>query len=396
MEIPQNNDAMLGKKRKEGFSLSVVQEHLVPPKAGCKKFRVQARNLFLTYPKCTLKKERVMEKLQLKRKAKLEYVTVAQEFHEDGTDHLHALLSYGKVQDIVCQNAFDLSDDDDASKKFHCNIQSCRNTEAVHRYVQKEGSFIESGSFVSNLTKDSVKKHLIAQTNAVLMSKPIEELVRNGTLRLQHVPTVMKAVNALRMLETPKENFVPRVGLWITGAPGIGKSRWVRSTFGSLVFSKPQNKWWDGYKQEKVVVLDDLDLGGSCLGHLLKIWGDNYGFNAEIKGDTIQPQHSLFIVTSNYTPDEIFTLKDKEKVIDEALVDAIKRRFLICTISGGELVAFSPGFVSDPVFSKINGGDSVDWKRLLIERKNQQDIDEEIKKVEKNEKEAKEFFDNLK
>jgi hypothetical protein len=392
----QSQKSLLGQKRTSTFRLEAIQEHLVAPKVGSKKFRVQGKNIFLTYPRCSLRKERVMEKLKLKRKTKLDYMTVAQENHEDGSKHLHALLSYNSKQDITLQNAFDLSDDEMPGRTFHPNIQSVRNSEAVHRYVQKEGNFVEDGSFVTNLSKDAVKKHITAQANAILLSKPIEVLVREGTLKLQHVPTVMKAVNAIRMLEQPKENFVPRIGLWITGAPGIGKSRWVRSTFGSLVFNKPQSKWWDGYKGEKVVVLDDLDLVGSCLGHHLKIWGDNYGFNAEIKGDTIQPQHSLFIITSNYTPGEVFTLREKEKEPDCNLVDAIKRRFLMCTISGGELVAYESGYSSDPVFSKIKDGDVVNWKELLLNRKDQQELDVEIQKCKDNEEEAKDFFANLK
>lgn len=37
-------------------------------------------------------------------------------------------------------------------------------------------------------------------------------------------------------------------GYWIQGKPGYGKSHYAREVFtdGGL-FSKAQNKWWDGY-----------------------------------------------------------------------------------------------------------------------------------------------------
>jgi len=36
----------------------------------------------------------------------------------------------------------------------------------------------------------------------------------------------------------------PRNAFWITGKPGVGKSRYVKS-FGPYI--KPCSKWWDGY-----------------------------------------------------------------------------------------------------------------------------------------------------
>lgn len=65
---------------------------------------------------------------------------------------------------------------------------------------------------------------------------------------------------------------------------------------------KPQNKWWDGYDNEPIIVLDDLDhQGGQCLGHYLKIWADKYPFTAEVKGGRVYPEYTHIIVTSNYT-----------------------------------------------------------------------------------------------
>lgn len=43
------------------------------------------------------------------------------------------------------------------------------------------------------------------------------------------------------------------------------------------------------------------------MGHFLKIWGDPYGeIYGEVKGGHIPLCFHQIIVTSNYTPDEIF------------------------------------------------------------------------------------------
>lgn len=49
---------------------------------------------------------------------------------------------------------------------------------------------------------------------------------------------------------------------------------------------KSITKWWDGYKGERVVLIDDFEIDSiKYLNHYLKIWGDPYGkIHGEIKG----------------------------------------------------------------------------------------------------------------
>lgn len=69
------------------------------------------------------------------------------------------------------------------------------------------------------------------------------------------------------------------------GKPGTGKTHFARNHFGNDIFVKAQNKWWDGYKGQKIVVLDDLDI--PVLGHYIKIWADKWACSGEIKGATV-------------------------------------------------------------------------------------------------------------
>lgn len=106
-------------------------------------------------------------------------------------------------------------------------------------------------------------------------------------------------------------------GLWIYGPPGTGKSFYARNNYGQSLYHKAQNKWWDGYQHQDFVLLDDLDT--NVLGHYLKIWADRYAFMAECKGSSILIRPKKFIVTSNYTPEDLFH--------DPVLAQAIRRRF---------------------------------------------------------------------
>ena len=71
------------------------------------------------------------------------------------------------------------------------------------------------------------------------------------------------------------------MGIWIWGPTDTGKSTQVPVD----VFDKGSNKWWDGYQDQPVVLLDDpLPIwNGACMGWL-KQWIQEKPFNAEIKG----------------------------------------------------------------------------------------------------------------
>jgi len=48
----------------------------------------------------------------------------------------------------------------------------------------------------------------------------------------------------------------------------------------------------------------------------MKRWADKWSFNAEEKNGTVRPEYDYFIVTSNYTIEQIFatrSLKDSDE-----------------------------------------------------------------------------------
>jgi len=109
-------------------------------------------------------------------------------------------------------------------------------------------------------------------------------------------------------------------GVWIFGKSGCGKSRIARLIYPEF-YDKMPNKWWDGYQNQPAVIIDDLDPKHAVLSHHIKRWSDRYAFLAENKGGAIQIRPEVIIITSQYSPEEIFD--------DPKTVDALTRRFAI-------------------------------------------------------------------
>lgn len=118
------------------------------------------------------------------------------------------------------------------------------------------------------------------------------------------IPYVQNCQRIEHLFRESTGTLAPR-GVWVVGSPRLGKSSYARKNY-PQAFLKSQNKWWDGYTGQKFVILEDLDRFGSCLGHHLKIWLDQYPHDGEIKGGHTPTNYEAFVITSNYWPDQLF------------------------------------------------------------------------------------------
>lgn len=287
-----------------------------------KGFRHCAKTCLLTYPQCDKEKEWLMEKLM--RLAPEVVVVSKEDHHETEGKHLHAFVEFGKKKDIKDPRYFDFDG-------FHPNIgkdktygnKTAKSSKIdMIKYVIKDGDYIEYGI--------DVKKYL----GCVKSKKAyIDEMLVNGKMTLveavKEYPMFIHEYGKLKtnLLAFKSDEKTDKVGaneeikdklsIWIYGTPGIGKSYSVRQCF-TNVYNKIDNKWWNNYKGQQTVLIDDFD--NRDLFHELKIWADRYMFDAEVKGGYITPYVKNFIVTSNYSLNDF--------VHQQALLLALKRRFI--------------------------------------------------------------------
>jgi len=91
-------------------------------------FRLNCRNVFLTYPRCPIEPKQLGEFLQHLRPAI--YIHVVREQHEDGTPHLHCLLQWVDKYNLRDERKFDFNG-------HHPNIQPARDVAAIDDYISK-------------------------------------------------------------------------------------------------------------------------------------------------------------------------------------------------------------------------------------------------------------------
>lgn len=149
-----------------------------------RRFRVRGKQLFLTYPRCTLSPDAALAQLQSLLGNRLSEWIIARENHKDGGQHLHIFLRLRDRLDTSDPHYLDLSDST-TSSTYHPNIQAARSERAVMAYVTKDGEFIaseglstsveratRSGPNVWKRAREVAKESGVAEAIALLEEEP--------------------------------------------------------------------------------------------------------------------------------------------------------------------------------------------------------------------------------
>ncbi|GBN60472.1 Replication-associated protein, partial [Araneus ventricosus] len=192
-----------------------------------------------------------------------------------------------------------------------CHLEASKGSpQQAADYCKKDGDFQEYG----RLPDSQHKSNAFAAVLAAAEEGDVDAIKRDYPgLYLRYQKNILSSV-AFRTREL--ENSC---GVWICGPPRRGKDAGVRRL--GDVYSKPLNKWWDGYRDEEFVLVSDIEPSHSAwLGYYLKIWSDRYPFQAEIKGASILIRPVKIFCTSNFRLEEVFSGQ---------ILDALQARFNI-------------------------------------------------------------------
>lgn len=196
------------------------------------------------------------------------------------------------------------------NKRVHCEKVIVNN--GADKYCMKEETRVDGP------IEFGVKP---VQVNKKVDWEDVWKKAKEG--KIEEIPASIRVIHYNKIKSIAKDHMEFKDsdhlrGIWIWGAAGAGKSRWAREQSKSI-YPKLCNKWWDGYQGEEVIVMDDLMPDHKFLSQQLKIWSDRYDCILETKGGAVHAQYKWFIVTSQYSIDDIFE-DDRDR-------EAIHRRF---------------------------------------------------------------------
>ncbi|QUS52980.1 replicase [Olea europaea geminivirus] len=294
------------------------------PSSSSSRFCINAKNYFLTYSRCPISKEIVLDQIKnFSFPVNLAFIRVCQEQHSDGDNHLHCLLQFsGKYK---CRNPrfFDIINPD-SDESFHPNIQSARSANDVADYITKGGSYIDHGQFQEDGRKrkcDRIELDVVYNKALSARSKTESlEIIRKNDPRTFYLQHHNISANADRLFPEPIQEYlspfdpqsfvVPQeLQYWVThnifspesrpyrtkslileGPSRSGKTLWARSLgphnymFGYLDFNSKlysNNAWYN--------IIDDVSPSYLQKKHWKELIGVQHNWVSNVKyGKPIQ------------------------------------------------------------------------------------------------------------
>jgi len=303
---------------------------------GRRKLRINAKNLFLTWPKNDSDSADVMNKIveQFTMEA-ISYVCVSEEKHEDGTPHLHAVVCLKDKTDI--KDAIPILDRIGGK---HGNYQTARKVLDVIKYVKKGGAFVEKGecpesktekitSLVAKALQNGLSLEQVDEMDPGFFLKNQRQIKEYLTFQQQkkrklitRPPLQLSRWSTLFEIGYPREHKQKQY--WIYGPPNTGKTTLALDlmTEGFKGFQIPENGDFSAYDDAYDFAYID-EFNGQLTIQFLNLWLEGAPMWLNTKGGSISKRKNIpTFIFSNLPPDRVYW-KVPQEILNTLLVRLI-------------------------------------------------------------------------
>lgn len=253
----------------------------------------------------------------------MDYLVYGNEVGDSGTPHHQGFVIFkasrrlSQLTDII---------------QAHYSVANGTNQQAAD-YCKKDGDYKEFGIMPIDRAENMKKQQPGGAKANHDKWREINDKAKAGDLEFidQKYPKVFNT--SYRNIKQMRTDYMKRkpdldsvCGTWYHGTSNVGKTTLISKLYPGAYLKRAQNKWFDGYNDEDVVVVDDLDKTHTYMAYELKKLADAFCYMVEVKNDSRYIRPKKCVVTSQYTIEQIW-FGEPETIV------ALKRRFNVIEVT---------------------------------------------------------------
>jgi len=224
----------------------------------------------------------------------VKYIIVGKEVGEQGTPHLQGYFEFENNQKQRITAAKAKLTHVGISDSIHLEIAKGTAQQNI-AYCSKGGNFVELGQRPKGQGK---RTDLDNAVDAIRNGSSISDLITDHG---SQIVKYGKGLLLLQQMQQPKRFFKTEV-YWLWGPPGSGKSRYAWETAPDAYAKNCSNKWWDGYENQEVVIMDDFRPSKEIPFSFILNLFDRYPLTVEVKGGMCTFNSKKIYVTTPMSP----------------------------------------------------------------------------------------------
>lgn len=229
------------------------------------------------------------------------YAIVGKEVGVEGTPHIQGYLYFKNAKTWSAVKKYP------PLRRAHLEVAKGDPT-SNQKYCSKEGNFVEEGS----LPEKGKRSDLDVVAEMISEGSSMSDVAKSHPVQFIKYSKGIMALKSL-MHQPRKEKTVVH---WYYGPTGTGKShraREVATAAGSWYYKDPTTKWWDGYDQQQVVIVEDYRRDFCTFASLLRLL-DEYELKVEYKGGYVDFNSKIIIFTTPKSPRDTWENQTQEQL----------------------------------------------------------------------------------
>lgn len=257
----------------------------------------------------------------------LQYIILGEEIAPStGNPHLQGYIQFSKPKRI-----------DTARKLMQkiypgCCITQAKGTdEENYVYCSKDGKFQEYGERKTVVQQGGRTDLTSIATRIMDEGEKVDDIIQMHPGQNAQYLRYMDRCESIALRKVYRD-FMTK-GFWLHGATGVGKTKIVYDTFEREdIYTHIDDKgWWDSYRGQKVVLIDDFR-GGIPYNLLLKLC-DRYPFSVPQRCRAPMPFTSKYIIITSSLPiDEVYHNLAQNDSIDQLMRRFTEIHFVLGTV----------------------------------------------------------------